>query len=288
MTTPPPAIRKILVGIDGSDRSARALQWAANVATLTGASISAVTVWNYPPGMMLPLVGGPVVPVDIVSEKTRTLLDSILADADLDGVDYEDSVVMGAARQVLTEQSAEHDLLVIGRTGDGRLKQALLGSTVSHLARHAECPVVVVGDTTGLEKKITVAVDGSPSSVQALQWALAVSDDDTEILAVFSHDEWELDEMALDSDARADLDRAADEMLTTAVRSAVEAVGADPDRVLRQVRQGDPRTTLVEQADPSRMLVLGAQGHSGIARWALGSLADFAVNHAPGTVAIWR
>lgn len=275
------------MGIDGSDRSARALHWAADLATSTGATISAVMAWNYPAALMMPVVGAPGIPADFVADRARETLAQVVANADVDGASVEQSVIMGAARSALTEESAEHDLLVIGRTGDGRLKQAFLGSTGSYCVRHAECPVVIVGDSTAPEAGITVAVDGSPSSVEALAWAINLGDDH-EILAVYSHDEWELDDLPLDDRFRSDLDRAADEMLQKAVDTAVATTGVGTDRVLRQVRQGDPRTTLVDQADPDRLLVLGAQGHSGIARWALGSLADYAVQHAPGTVAIWR
>ena len=136
------------------------------------------------------------------------------------------------------------------------------------------------------EENITVAVDGSPSSIDALVWALGLGDSvDT---AAYSHDEWELDDLPLDDTFRADLNARADEMLADAVATAVERAGVDPTRVVRQVMQGDPRTTLVDQADPATLLVMGAQGHSGISRWVLGSLADYAVQHAPGSIAIWR
>ncbi len=145
----------------------------------------------------------------------------------------------------------------------------------------------MVRDSIAPERSITVAVDGSPASVDALVWAIELGDEHN-TLAVYSHDEWELDEMGLDDTVRADLEAKADELLAQAVETAVQRTGVHEDRIKRQVVHGDPRTTLVDQADPDHLLVLGAQGHSGIARWVLGSLADYAVQHAPGSVAIWR
>lgn len=263
------------------------MQWAARLAAETDATITAVTVWNYPPALMMPVVGAPVVPADFVADRSREVLAQIVDAADTGDVAIEQSVVMGAARAVLVEHSSEHDLLVLGRTGDGRLKQAILGSTVSHCVRHAECPVAIVGESDVPEAAITVAVDGSATSIEALVWAIGLGDD-REVLAVFSHDEWELDDLPLDDKVRRELDGAADATLTAAVHAATGMAGVDATRVLQQVRQGDPRTTIVDQADPARILVLGAQGHTGIARWALGSLADYAVQRAPGTVVIWR
>lgn len=279
--------RNILVGVDGSDTSVAGLRWASALAAGGDAAVSALMVWNYPPAFMMPLVGAPVLPADEFAETARNRLRTIVAATDTAGVDVEEVVVMGAARAVLTDATDEEDLLVLGRTGNSRLRQIFLGSTVSYCVRHAECPVVIVRDSTAPEQQITVAVDGSPSSVEALVWALGLGEDN-EVLAVYSHDEWELDELALDDDVRKDLDAKAHTMLTDAVREALAQSGADASRVKQQVRQGDPRTTLVDQADPQSMLVLGAQGHSGLSRWVLGSLADYAVQHAPGTVAVWR
>lgn len=284
MTSAP---QRIVVGIDGSDNAAAALQWASALAADTGASVAAIMAWNYPTAMLLPVVGTPVVPADHVATTTLNTLHEVLAATPTGDIEVAESIVMGAPRAVLTEASAKHDLLMLGRTGNSRLMQVFLGSTVNYCVRHADCPVVVVRDATAPERQIRVAVDGSPSSIEALVWAISLGDDH-EVVAAYSHDEWELDDMALDDRFRADLDAKADEMLAAAVQAAIDRTGADEGRVKRQVLQGDPRTTLVDQADPNDLLVLGAQGHSGIARWMLGSLADYAVQHAPGTVAIWR
>lgn len=282
-----PTSRKIVVGIDGSDSSAASLRWATALAKSQSATVSAVMAWNYPAALLMPVVGTPVLPADFVADSTRTTLNKIVCEAPTANVKIEQGIVMGAPRAVLTEASEDHDLLVMGRTGNSRLQQIFLGSTVSYCVRHADCPVVVVSDATEPETGITVAVDGSPSSIEALVWAIELGDDH-EIVAVYSHDEWELDDLPLDDRFRSDLDKKADEMLADAVAAAVERTGVDEGRVKRQVTHGDPRTTLVDQADPDRLLVVGAQGHSGIARWVLGSLADYAVQHAPGTVAVWR
>jgi len=285
MTTPTSS--KILVGVDGSTTSANALRWATQLAKNTSGTITATMAWSYPTALLMPVVGAPVLPAEDLSEVTRATLEALVAATpDPDPV-AEQWVIMGAPRSVLTESSEDQDVLVLGRTGRNRLQRAWLGSTASYCVRHAACPVVIIGESTAPESTITVAVDGSLSSIEALVWALGLGDDH-DVLAVYSHDEWELDDLPLDDRIREDLDKKADELVARVVEAAIERTGADEDRIKRQVRQGDPRTTIVEQADPSELLVLGAQGHSGLARWFLGSLADYAVHHAPGSVAIWR
>jgi nucleotide-binding universal stress UspA family protein len=242
--------------------------------------------WSYPTAMMMPVVGAPVVPADYVSGATRAKLGVAIAGIPRADLITEEWVVMGAPRSVLSDATEDHDLLVLGRTGNSRLRQLFVGSTAAYCVRHAECPVVVVRDAVAPEGRITVAVDGSPSSIDALVWALSLGD--SQVAAVYSHDEWELDDLPLDDQFRADLGARAEEMLVYTIAIAVERAGADEARVVYQIMQGDPRTTLVDQAEPDGLLVLGAQGHSGISRWVLGSLADYAVQHAPGSVAIWR
>jgi nucleotide-binding universal stress UspA family protein len=277
---------KILVGVDGSDSSLAALQWATALAAQREGSVTAAMTWSYPTALMMPVVGAPVVPADYVSGATRAKLGVAVAGTPRADLITEEWVIMGAPRSVLSDATEDHDLLVLGRTGNSRLRQLFVGSTAAYCVRHAECPVVVVRDAVTPEDKITVAVDGSPSSIDALVWALSLGD--SQVAAVYSHDEWELDDLPLDDQFRADLGARAEEMLVNTIATAVERAGVDEERVVYQIMQGDPRTTLVDQAEPNGLLVLGAQGHSGISRWVLGSLADYAVQHAPGSVAIWR
>jgi nucleotide-binding universal stress UspA family protein len=277
----------IVVGIDGSERSRVALQWAAGLARSRGLPLSAVSAWNYPAALMMPMVGAPALPADDFRDAAQQRLDATIESTPTDPAVTDRHVVMGSPRSVLTEATEGATSLVMGRTGTTRVTRAWLGSTAAYCVRHAECPVVITHDTTELEHKIVVAVDGSESSVEALVWALSLGDDH-EITAVFSHDEWELDELSLDDDLRASLDRRAGEILNDAVLDACAKTGKNEAAILREVRSGDPRSTIVENGDPDALLVLGAHGHSGLARWILGSLADFAVNHAPGTVVIVR
>jgi nucleotide-binding universal stress UspA family protein len=53
----------------------------------------------------------------------------------------------GNAAQVLVEESAGADLLVVGNRGFGGFAEALLGSTGQHCVHHATCPVVVIRDS---------------------------------------------------------------------------------------------------------------------------------------------
>jgi nucleotide-binding universal stress UspA family protein len=56
------------------------------------------------------------------------------------------------------------------------------------------------------------------------------------------------------------------------------------------VRQGDPRTVIVDEATEWRadLIVVGSHGHTGLTRLLLGSVAQAVVAHAPCSVEVAR
>jgi nucleotide-binding universal stress UspA family protein len=135
----------IVVGVDGSDTSKDALDWAAGEAKLRGAKLVALHAWSYPA-----VSGGPfgmaVPPLDIDFEKeARAALEKVLAGAGLgESSNIRHEIVRGPAAQVLIGASKTADLLVIGSRGLGGFSGLLLGSVGHQCTQHAACPVVVV------------------------------------------------------------------------------------------------------------------------------------------------
>lgn len=140
-------MEKIVVGVDGSKESLDALRWAVAETKLRSASLSAVCVWEYPYAYTGIPDGEMVMPVETVETGARSTLDSAI-DTIVDDPDVRESiervVVCGNPAHVLREQSKGAELLVVGARGRGGFLGLLLGSTSDALARHAECPVVVV------------------------------------------------------------------------------------------------------------------------------------------------
>jgi nucleotide-binding universal stress UspA family protein len=146
------AAGRIVVGVDGSEPSLKALRWAARQAELTGDALEAVIGWEYPPtGWGGPAPGlapaPPVLPSGYDPEDTarRTLdeaLTGTLGAASADAVDRR--VLPGHAAQVLLERARDATLLVVGDRGYSGFKAALLGSVSLHVTQHSPCPVVVV------------------------------------------------------------------------------------------------------------------------------------------------
>ena len=147
-TVPSVRFRHIVVGIDGSDPSRRALEWARFMAVTTGATVEAVSVWHVPAA---PVIVGTGLPADAVLQDAtaRVLHDTVTAVlGDAPGVSVRELVGHGSTARVLLGASKDAQLLVVGSRGHGGFTGLLLGSVSSACAEHARCPVLVVhGDT---------------------------------------------------------------------------------------------------------------------------------------------
>ena len=139
-------IRRIVVGVDGSDPSIRALQWAARQAAWSGATLEVLTAWNFPehPAPLGIVVHVPW-PDELIAE-ARLKLDEVISDSlpDIDPDRVHAQVIRGSAVPVLLEASRDADLLVVGSHGRGAMVELLLGSVSDRCVRHAGCSVVVI------------------------------------------------------------------------------------------------------------------------------------------------
>jgi len=134
----------VIVGVDGSENCVAALRWAATYAALTGATIRAITTWEYPvyadtSGMMT--MPGP----DFFIVGAQATLDGAIEQADIpDDIEIAREVVEGHPARVLLDRSVDAALLVVGRRGHSGIVGAFTGSVANACANHAQVPVVIV------------------------------------------------------------------------------------------------------------------------------------------------
>ena len=136
----------IVVGVDGSPGSRKALQWAAAEAAEHGADLSVVNVWEH---TLLPPAGSLSVSEHYVPEPSQAtageLLQVIKEELGEDPpVLVRPNVKQGRPAKVLIDESANADLLVVGKRGHGGFAGLVLGSVSQHVAAYGKCPVVVV------------------------------------------------------------------------------------------------------------------------------------------------
>jgi len=274
--------QRYLVGIDGSDLSLAALRWATELASRTGARVTAVSTWTIPAAVIAPGgFGTPSMPIDVFEEAARGRLTATVAAANAE-IEVEPAVINGHPGPVLAELSRDCSLVVVGRTGRGLVSRMLTGSTARHLARHATCPVALIGATPP-DGDVVVAIDGSAHSIGALRWATQLPID-TKLAVVHAHDEQPLADISLTDPLRTTLHHRAESLVhETLVEAEVDA--AD---VVTEIHEGDPRTTVVDAVGAADLLVVGSAGHSGLAGVVLGSVTNYAIDHVPGSLVVWR
>ena len=133
------ANRMIVVGVDGSEHSRSALQWAMSEAHLRGAAVQAVTAWgpeNYPAAL------------ESQAAAERLLAHEIqaLPAFHRNGAAIATEVVEGRPADVLSAAARDAELLVVGGHGHNPAWHAVLGAVSDECIRKATCPVVVIPD----------------------------------------------------------------------------------------------------------------------------------------------
>jgi len=141
-------IKVIIVGVDGSDQSRAALNWAYEEAAHHGASLNVLTAWRAPVLPQQPPYGS-VPPEGYASQPGNdalAMLEQLVADLETrtPAVELQTSVEQGNAAKVLIERSKGADLMVVGSRGRDGFAGMLLGSVSQHLVAHAHCPVTIV------------------------------------------------------------------------------------------------------------------------------------------------
>jgi nucleotide-binding universal stress UspA family protein len=136
-------LRRILVGVDGSDNGRRALEWAMLLARQSGAEVIAI----HAIGLLAHIGPGPAVPSQAhLQELQQAFETDWCAPLRDSGMAHRLLLVDGAPVQVLLSVATTEtiDVVVVGSRGAGGFPELLLGSTSHQLAQHATCPVLIV------------------------------------------------------------------------------------------------------------------------------------------------
>jgi nucleotide-binding universal stress UspA family protein len=279
----------VIVGVDGSPQSLRAVEWAGKEAALRRHRLVIVHVLPsyeydipfFPPGRWAAAKADG----DRIVAEAVAMARQCFASLQID-------TRMPAARTLTAlQQEAEHaSVVVVGARGHGGFASLLLGSTSLQLAGHAACPVVVVREGTQAEHhEIVVGVDGSGSSAAAVGYAFAeAAAHGARVRAVHA---WRLPAHPTEPPVQAD--PAADEVAGKAHEVLAEALAGWPDQypnveVVRTVAQGHPAKILIEASRGADLVVVGSRGRGGFHGLALGSVSHAMLHHGLCPVAVVR
>ena len=141
-------LRRILVPIDFSDHSKKALQYAIPFAEQFKASIDLLYVVEpaiYPADFSFGQVGFPAVE-DELRQRGAEELEALIKREIGARVSARSSVRTGKAAYEIEQYAREEsiDLIIIATHGHSGMEHVLFGSTAEKVVRHAPCPVLVV------------------------------------------------------------------------------------------------------------------------------------------------
>ena len=281
----------IVVGVDGSPHSMRALHWAIGQAVAEHRPLTLVhTVNSVTPAFLDAAI--------VDSRDSRSVLDAagheVLSEArakveetapDLEVHEVFDLV---DPREALLQLSEHAAVLVVGSRGRGQLRSLLLGSVSVFLVRHAHCPVVVVRPTNAgkVRNGILVGLDASTGSQPVLELAYRQASLHGLPLTILDC-VWDIHAGTMGaylvSDTPADLN---DERiaLSEAVAGMTEKY---PDvHVTTTMARGIPQEALVRLGERMNLIVVGAHQDGRLAQAFYGSVSVAVVENAGTPVAV--
>jgi nucleotide-binding universal stress UspA family protein len=141
-----PDAGRVVVGIDGSERSLDAVRVAIATASLRGCGLTILHAWTAPnfdaPGVAVPTE---LVLEEVEQDELRAMAETVAGlREEYPDVMVEQRLVHGRASRVLIEASQGAELVVVGSRGRGGFASLLLGSVSHAVIHHAHCPVMVV------------------------------------------------------------------------------------------------------------------------------------------------
>ncbi len=136
------------------------------------------------------------------------------------------------------------------------------------------------------ERRIVVGVDGFESSRAALRWAIRQARRTGAVVeAVIA---WHVP-VGTGWIPTADMPDYRDDAFAVLTEAITEMCTVDPDiQVCPRVVKGQAGQVLVAAAEGADLLVVGSQGHGGLAEALLGSVSQYCAHHAPCPVVIMR
>ncbi len=143
--------RPVVVGVDGSEESLRAVEWAAREAHRHAAPLRIVSAPAMPPRMWAsdPAPYGAATVLGGVPR--RALAEAVTRAGEVaPDVPVDTELLAGPPALAVTDSGSGALLLVVGARGAGGFAAMLLGSVSRYAAMHACCPVAVVREETSV------------------------------------------------------------------------------------------------------------------------------------------
>jgi nucleotide-binding universal stress UspA family protein len=284
--------RPITAGVDGTEESLAALDWAAREAVRRALPLRVLQAWRFQPYEAIDAADP-----DTQAGWVRDALDEVVrgVTARHPNLDVVTDVVSGEPVETLVAAAAEAEMLVLGSRGHGPVVGFLLGSVGRQVIAGTARPVVLVraGDQPSAEaagREIVVGQQGEPQdSADALRFAFETAA--ARGAGVRAVRAWTLPPVfAYSPGSMALLDEAGGlepfekKSLSAALQPWRERFPDVP--VVEHVEIGSAGQVLLSVAARAQLMVVGRRAHRTAVGARIGSVAHGVLHHAPCPVAV--
>lgn len=275
----------LIVGIDGSENAAEALEWSVTEASHRGDALKIVYCLHVP----MPTASFAGTKADPVP--MRDYAEGVLAAAaeTAHGLDPELAVqtqlVMGQPAAGLVEASKDASLLVVGARGLDAFGSMFMGSVSMRVAAHAGCPTVVIpsnGHRHDHSRPVVVGLDDSPHAIAALRFAVGMASlHGTEVIAVHGRED------TSDPGRPRGVEESERAQAESQLADVIKRANLDRE-VTTRVVTADPCDALLEAGENASVIVVGSRGRGGFRGMLLGSVSQSVLHGAKGPVIVVR
>ncbi|MEU1192947.1 universal stress protein [Streptomyces sp. NPDC005859] len=281
----------IVVGVDGSESSLRAVDWAVDETALRGAPLRLVyaSLWERYEGESLAAdLGKPseqVTADDIVRSAVRR------ARLRRPDVEVSTDVLPEEPEYALVREGRNASALVLGTRGRSGFVEMLLGSVSLTVAAHADCPVIVLRGRhdnqvrAGTRGRVVVGVGEKGTDSAALRFAVQetkLRQATLDAVRAWRCPAYETTDHPLLSGEPARLhEQHAVEVLDKALKEVPAEV-----HLRRRTVEGPARRVLLDASNEADLLVVGARRNPGHLGLQLGRVAHAVLHHSACAVAV--
>ncbi|WP_282696569.1 universal stress protein [Streptomyces sp. CC208A] len=282
----------VVVGVDGSDASVTALDWAVDEAVRHGHPLRIVyaSLWERYEGVAPARTADRPWGQALADDILRTAADRARHRAP--GLPLTTDALAEDAASALLREGRKATVLVVGSRGRGELADLLLGSVGLVVAARSHGPVVVVrGDGDALEarrRKVLLGIGDHDVDAPAVGFAFreaAAREAELEVVSAWRRPAHEpVDHPLLSGGPASAFEHRASELLDEALEATA---GEHPGvRLHRTTVEGPAHRVLTERSATADLLVVGARRQDRLVGLELGRVAHRALHHASCPVAV--
>jgi nucleotide-binding universal stress UspA family protein len=285
------ATKPVVVGVDGSEESLRAVEWAALEAKRHSSPLRIVSAPALVPRIHAYDASPQAIANALRGIAARALDAAITRSEEVaPGLPITTGLLSGPPALAVAECGPEASMLVVGARGAGGFAAMALGSLSRYVASRAPCPVVVVREESmAVHREIAVGIRDPQDTTQTLAFAFEeAAMRGADLVAVHT---WFWFPSVLRLGAAelrpTDPDRIAAETASSLTAALGEWRNKYPGvQVRHDIIHGHPARVLASYSARADLVVLGRHGHPAGAGPGIGSIQHAVLDHAHGPVAV--